>query len=329
MTEEVKVNKEIEEMLNALGDPTPEGIKEDEEEEEVTETEEEKAERERKEAEEAELSEEEKAAKKKEEEEAEAAEAERLVEEEKRKGETEKQKKEREDAEAVEEEKRQAANKAAAETKEKEALAKIESEKKDREKAEEDARKAKEEKRKKADEPLKLDETDFIGDLDPEDLVRDKVAFNKLLNAVYAKGVNDSKRIATEGVLNSIPDIVKHNLTLLTTLKEASDNFYKENKDLAPFKKVVAAVFEEIASANPDKKYSELMNLVGPEARKRLELHKKATKKKDDKEDENDKNGKPPRLPGKVGSQRQTPSRKPNTSPLEDEISEMNKSLGR
>lgn len=181
-----------------------------------------------------------------------------------------------------------------------------------------------EKKEEKKEEPLKFEEQDFIGDLDLDDLTRDKTAFNKILNSVYAKGVNDSKRIATEGVLNSIPDIVKHNLTLLTNLKEMSDNFYNENKDLVPFKRVVAAVFEEVAAQNPDKKYNELMNLVGPEARKRLELHKQATK--NDKA-ENDDENKPPRLHSTRSGQRQQTT-KPNTSALEKEISEMNKSLG-
>jgi len=191
-------------------------------------------------------------------------------------------------------------------------------------KAEEERLKA-EEAAKKKDEPIKFDDQDFIGDLDLDDLTRDKTALNKILNAVYSKGVNDSKKIATEGVLNTIPEIVKYNITLLTSLKEASDKFYAENKELVPYKKVVAAVFEEIASKNPDKKYNELMNLVAPEARKRLNLQKQAVK--EDKESEG-KDGKPPKLHGARGNQRQVPS-KQNLSSLENEISEMNKTLGR
>ena len=170
------------------------------------------------------------------------------------------------------------------------------------------------------EEPLKLDDQDFIGDLDLEDLIRDKIAFNKLLNSLYSKGVTDSKRIATEGVLRSLSDIIKHNLNLLTTLKEASDKFYSDNKDLAPFRRVVASVFEEVAAANPDKKHSDIMKLVGPEARKRLELHKTAVKK-----EEVDKGV---RLPSKKSGQRQTIP-KPDTSSLSAEIEQMNSILRR
>ena len=165
-----------------------------------------------------------------------------------------------------------------------------------------------------------LDETDFIGDLDLDDLTRDKTAFNKILNAVYSKGVNDARKLTSEKVLLSIPDIVKNNITLLSQLKEASDKFYDDNKDLAPFKRVVAATFEEIAAANPGKKYDELMKLVAPEARKKLDLHKQANpdKKKD-----------PPRLPQKDGNKRNVPNEKPNTSALQSELDEMNKTIRR
>lgn len=297
--------KEIDEMLSALGDVAPGTSDEGDEGESL----EDKAKREQEEADAAEVEN-----KKKEEEDAEAA---RIAEEEKRKGETEDEKKAREEKEASDAE-------AEAKKKETDALAEIERDKEAAKKAEEDRLKAEEDK-KKNDEPLKFEDQDFIGDLDLDDLTRDKTALNKILNSVYAKGVNDSKKIATEGVLNTIPEIVKHNLTLLTSLKEASDKFYAENKELVPYKKVVAAVFEEIASKNPDKKYPELMNLVAPEARKRLNLQKQAVK--EDKESEG-KDGKPPKLHGARGNQRQVPS-KQNLSSLENEISEMNKTLGR
>lgn len=176
-------------------------------------------------------------------------------------------------------------------------------------------------KREFKEEPLKLETHDFIGDEDLDDLVRDKDLFNKLLNSVYSKGVADAKKIATEGVLLSIPEIVRHNITLQNTLKEISKKFYEDNGDLAGFKKVVAAVFEEVAADNPGKDYAYLMDLVAPEARKRLGLSKVA--KREEREEK-----KTPRLPEKKGGARQTPS-KPNTSSLQSEIDEMNKSIGR
>lgn len=298
MLEEGKVNAEIEEMLNALGSPSSTDSEDDE-----GETDEEKAAKELKESEDVKLSEDEK-----------AAEAELLAEKEKRKNETEEEREEREAKEAEEYEK-----------KEIDALAKLNAEREDRKKAEEDARIKAEEDAKKL-EPLKLEDQDFIGDLDLDELLSDKGVLNKLLNTVYSKGVNDSNKLAIEKLLNSVPDIVKQNLDSIVTMKEMSDKFYKENENLVPFKKVVAAVFEDIASANPDKKYSELMNLVAPEARKRLGLPNQAV---NDEKGNGDGKGKPPRLHGAKNNQRQTLSQKTNPSALESEISEMNKVLGR
>lgn len=286
----VEVNKEIEEMLNGLGDPTPKNVEEkEEEEEEVEEKSEEKEEKEEK----------------------------SLDKEE----EKEEKEEEKEDKEEEKEEKRDEGEKE-------------EEEEEDKDKTIEDLRRqlnektsTKEEKKEeKKEEPLKLDEQDFIGDLDLEDLTTNKEKLNKLLNAVYIKGVGDSKKISTEGVLTAIPDIVKHNVTLISTLREAREDFYKKNKDLAPYQNMIASIFEEFASKNPDKKYGEILDLVAPEARKRLALHKKAVETdKNNKEEERRK----PRLPNAKGGQRSAQGNKPDTSSLSKEIGEMNKSLGR
>lgn len=165
------------------------------------------------------------------------------------------------------------------------------------------------------EESIKLESHDFIGDLDPEDIIRDKELFNNLLNNVYTKGVSDAKKMATESVLLTIPDIVKSTTEILNTLKEASDNFYKENEDLKPFKKVVAAVFEDIHSQNPDKSYEDIMKIVGDESRRRLNLQRQAIK-----------NTNAPRLPNKTNG-RISKSEPPPLNRMEAEIEAMNKIL--
>jgi len=172
-----------------------------------------------------------------------------------------------------------------------------------------------------AEEPTPIDEQNFLGDLDLDELTRDADQFNKLLNKVFVKGVETARaevRSGSEGLLRSIPDIVKNNIKIATAMKKASDEFYSANSDLKPFKKVVATVFEELASENPDKSYNDLLQDVETETRKRLDLHKKAAS--------TIKDGKPPRppsaKPGKRGS-----VTKPDTNPLLDELSEMDKSL--
>ena len=165
----------------------------------------------------------------------------------------------------------------------------------------------------------KLDEIDFIGDADVDDITRDPAAFNKLLNKVFAQGVTTSRTVLGEGILRSIPDIVKKDVETVIALRESSEQFYKDNKDLEPFKKVVSNVFEEMAAENPNRKFSDMLEDVGTEARKRLELYK-ATIEPKTKPD-----NKPPKLP-KIGGQQRGPSTKPSVSPMLDEIDAMNKS---
>lgn len=173
----------------------------------------------------------------------------------------------------------------------------------------------------KIPEPVELESQDFLGDLDPYETVNNKEALNKLLNVVYQKGVNVSRDMTSEGVLRSIPDIVRFNINLMNDLKKSSDEFYDKNKDLAPFKRVVATVFEEVASKNPEKKPNDILEDVAKEVRSRLELHKKTTVS-DNKSDGH------PKLPEKRGSAGK-PADQPKISALEAELSDMNKVVGR
>jgi hypothetical protein len=162
--------------------------------------------------------------------------------------------------------------------------------------------------------PLSIESVDFLSDVDIEDLINDPKEFNKLLNKIYSKAVDDTRKVLGEGVLKSIPDIVRANVNAMNELQRASDEFYAANEDLKPFKKVVATVFEEISSENPGKTYKEILPKVSEEARKRLELHKTVTQQK------------APRLPNSKG--RSTPRTKPSTDPLMSEIEKMNMTLG-
>ncbi len=178
---------------------------------------------------------------------------------------------------------------------------------------------------KKEPEPEPIDEVDFVGELDLDNLTRDPVELNRLLNLVHQRGVQTARteaRTGNETLLRGIPGIVKSNIELVATLKEASDKFYGDNEDLIPFKKTVAAVFEEISAESPDKPYSEIVEKVGPEVRKRLDLAKEAVSKDKDK----DKETKPPNLPksNKGGKRQQL---KPETGSFEEELDAMEAAL--
>jgi len=162
-------------------------------------------------------------------------------------------------------------------------------------------------------------EIDFLGkELDLDDLTRDPDILNKILNKVYKMGSDASKQFQ-ETTLKNIPDIVKSNVVAQATLKKKVDEFYTENKDLKPFKKAVAAVYEELASENPDWKLDKIFNETEKETRKRLELQKKAGATSAPSTEAPKR--KSPRFPGTKSSRSR---QKPNTNSLLSEIDKMN-----
>lgn len=158
---------------------------------------------------------------------------------------------------------------------------------------------------------------DYLKDIDIDDLTRDPAEFNKLLNKFRDSVIaitEARQKSGNETVIRSIPEIVKKNIEIITELKKVSEEFYDKNKDLVPFKKAVASIFEEELSKNPDKKYEEILNIVAPEARRRLDLAKKATSATDTK----------PRLPKPKSQQRRS---QPKTDILVSELDAMDEAL--
>lgn len=158
-----------------------------------------------------------------------------------------------------------------------------------------------------------LADEDFLGGLDLDDLSSDPEAFNKVLNAVYRKGLEAAKKTSSESMA-TLPDMIKENISVIQALERASSDFYEKNKELEPYKDVVATVFGEVASQNPDKTYQENLDLTGAEVRKRLKIEgKKVTKDK------------PPRLPNPGKQQR--PTQKSEPSGFDSELDAMEKAL--
>jgi hypothetical protein len=165
-----------------------------------------------------------------------------------------------------------------------------------------------------------IEEIDFLGeDVDLDELTRDTKVLNALLNKIYSEGIKAS-RAYQESTLRSIPDIVKNSISVQSTLRKEVESFYSRNKDLEPFKKVVANVYEELAAENPDWTIAKIFESVEEETRKRLELHKKAGS-----------TGTPtteaPRKPKFANVKGRQARQKHKTDSLLDEIDEMNKEI--
>lgn len=163
-----------------------------------------------------------------------------------------------------------------------------------------------------------VEEIDFLGEgVDLDELTRDAKTFNALLNKVHKMNVESSRKFQ-ETTLRNIPDIVKSNVAIQATLKKKVEDFYDTNKDLKSFKKVVSAVYEELAAENPDWNVDKIFNEVETETRKRLELHKKAASTKAP-------TTRAPRGPNFPKTKTSRQRQKPKTSALLSEIDEMNK----
>lgn len=71
-----------------------------------------------------------------------------------------------------------------------------------------------------------------------------------------------------EEALKSLPGVVQHLSAQITYLKALSEEFYKNNKDLVPHKKLMAELIEKAESENPGLKYERVVEKAASEARR-------------------------------------------------------------
>jgi len=173
-------------------------------------------------------------------------------------------------------------------------------------------------------------EHDFVGDLDLDEATRDPKVLNTVLNNIYKKAMIDSRT----AIIKQLPTIVEERITVQNALKKLSEDFYSENSDLKGFPKVVALVYNELASANPNSTIQDIMKDVAPEVRKRLGLpaeRKVAEKKADDQkpDDKGTQRGRQgSRLPSKGRSTGRLQTEVDKNS-FDSQIDEMNKVIER
>lgn len=172
--------------------------------------------------------------------------------------------------------------------------------------------------------PIVVGEQDFLGDLDPTDMTKDE--FNKLLNKVYADGV----QFSIKTLKSSMPSEITATVETIERMRKINEKFYESHEDLKGFPKIVSQVFSELVAINPSRTVEEVLKDTATEARKRLGLptNPKPKDKSEDKKGGNRPGGPPPKLPQKGGnSSRGNVSKK--LTGTEAEIAEMNESLGR
>lgn len=169
--------------------------------------------------------------------------------------------------------------------------------------------------------PFTVEEQDFIGDTDIDSTLNDPKELNKLLNKVFQKGIEIAEMRNAE-IRSSLPEAIRTNVITLETLCKASEKFYDENKDLAPFKGAVASIFGEISTQHPEWDYEKLLKESEVETRKRLNLTKSVEAPMSTPPPAKDV----PRLPRKGSQHRTTPDAK-SSNPVLNEIAAMDAAL--
>jgi len=165
--------------------------------------------------------------------------------------------------------------------------------------------------------PEVIPEQDFLDGMDLDDLVNNPKEFNKLLNKVFSKGLEFAEQKTNE-IKKKLPETIRNNVVTIESLRKASEGFYNDNKDLAPFKGAVATVFNELQQLNPTMSYDKLLNKTEVEVRNRLGIVKQKEEKKSDS----------PRLPKTKSTARTIPEDKV-VDPIISDIEKMNESLNR
>lgn len=165
---------------------------------------------------------------------------------------------------------------------------------------------------------MPIEEQDFIGDEDVDELTRDKESFNKMLNKIYTKAVRDVHEF-----YGNVPKRVEQTVARATTLRVVRDNFFENNPELKPHGEKVSEVWLRVAKDNPDKDYKEWLEITADEVRKELNLKKGQAPPKTE---ERPKGEGPPKLPHTKGRQRSS-QQQPNKSPMESELEDMDKAL--
>jgi hypothetical protein len=166
--------------------------------------------------------------------------------------------------------------------------------------------------------PPKEDEIDFLSDLDMDDVVGDRATLNKVLRSVYQRGLKDAQTKLREWTLQQIPQATLSYVNNYMTMKEKVDEFYSSNKDLLPFRKVMAAVSNDVSAAEPGLTISEVLKKSGDRVRASLKI-KPVTPS------DNQKKKKDPGFPRSSGAR--SAAGTTTLDPLAAEIAEMNDAL--
>jgi len=113
---------------------------------------------------------------------------------------------------------------------------------------------------------------DFLDGLDLDEVLSSSENLNRLLLAVYNRGVSESMRRASDNVLGSVQDLVTRYVREQLTMSEMVKEFYEQNEDLRPLRRTVAAYAKEISKEHPELPPHEVFAQTATKVRTALKL---------------------------------------------------------
>lgn len=120
--------------------------------------------------------------------------------------------------------------------------------------------------------PGQITDLDFLGELDPVNTVSNKEELNKLLNKVATVAFTAALNAAQDQVMRRIPDIVQSSAQQQIQLNSITDEFYKHNPDLAPYRKAVSMAAMQIFQEKPNLALPDLLKEAAIKTREVLHL---------------------------------------------------------
>lgn len=115
-------------------------------------------------------------------------------------------------------------------------------------------------------------EHNFLDGLDIDDVLSSGENLNKLLLAVYNRGLQESLRMANTQFTAQAPNLVREHVTQHMTMRELVDNFYSTNPDLIHARKTVGAIANEVSQENSELSIDEVFAEAAKRTREVLGL---------------------------------------------------------
>ena len=110
--------------------------------------------------------------------------------------------------------------------------------------------------------------------MDLDEVLSSSDNLNRLLLAVYNRGINESMRRASDNVLGSVQELVSRYVRDQLSMSEMVKELYDANEDLRPLRRTVAAYAKEISRDNPDLKPQDVFTQTATKVRTALKLKK-------------------------------------------------------